>query len=209
MPEEPRQLSPALDQRIAKFVVRGLAKLPISPNMVTAGSIPVGFLAAWLLGQGGELAHWGAGLFVFVVWLDHVDGELARATGRTSEFGHYFDHVAAMANYVMMFIGAGVGVQSVVIGEWGMLLGCGAGVGVAAIMTVRIYAEERISREFVKQTVRAGFEIEDTLYIVAPITWFGLLDYFMILAGIGAPLFLLYVVWDCCKQLRLQGSSNR
>jgi archaetidylinositol phosphate synthase len=208
MTEELRPKPLALDQRIAKFAARGLAKMPVTPNMVTCASILVGILAAGLYAQGGTMAHWGAGVFVVVVWMDHVDGELARETGTASEFGHYFDHAAAMLNYVMMFVGAGFGLGEGALGTSGLLLGIGAGVSVAAIMSVRIYAEERIGRSFVKQTVRAGFEIEDILYIVAPITWLGWLDYFILLAGIGAPLFLLYVIWDCRREIRQQGNNS-
>jgi len=208
MSEKPRPKPLALDQRLAKFAARGLARLPVTPNMVTGASILVGVLAAGLFAQGGAVAYWGASVFVVVVWLDHVDGELARQTGTTSEFGHYFDHAAAMLNYLMMFVGAGFGLDEGILGISELLLGIGAGIGVAAIMSVRIYAEERISRSFVKQTVRAGFEIEDVLYIVAPITWVGGLDYFILLAGIGAPLFLLYVIWDCRREMRHLGNNN-
>ncbi len=208
MTEEPRPKPLALDQRIAKFAVRGLVRMPVTPNTVTGASILVGILAAGLFAQGGTMVHWGAGVFVVVVWMDHIDGELARETGTTSEFGHYFDHAAAMLNYVMMFVGAGFGLGEGALGTSGLLLGIGAGVGVAAIMSVRIYAEERIGRSFVKQTVRAGFEIEDVLYVVAPITWIGLLDYFILFAGIGAPLFLLYVIWDCRREIRQQGNNS-
>ena len=208
MPEKPHPKPLALDQRLAKYAARGLARLLVTPNMVTGASILIGALAAGLFAQGGAVAYWGAGVFVVVVWMDHVDGELARQTGTTSEFGHYFDHVAAMLNYVMMFVGAGSGLSEEILGISGLLLGIGAGIGVAAIMSVRVYAEERISRSFVKQTVRAGFEIEDVLYIVAPITWVGGLDYFILLAGIGAPLFLLYVIWDCRREMRHQENNN-
>jgi archaetidylinositol phosphate synthase len=202
----PKQL--ALDQRIAKFAVRGLAKMPVTPNLVTGASILLGFLAAVLFAQGGLMIHWGASVFVVVVWMDHVDGELARKTGTTSEFGHYFDHAAAMLNYVMMFVGAGFGLDVGNFGTYGLWLGIGAGVSVAAIMSVRIYGEERIGRSFANQTVRAGFEIEDVLYVVAPITWFGFIDYFILLAGVGAPLFLLYVIWGCYREIRQQGNNN-
>jgi hypothetical protein len=113
-----------------------------------------------------------------------------------------------MLNYVMMFVGSGVGIGDGILGISGPLLGIGAGVSVAAIMSVRIYGEERIGRAFNKQTVRAGFEIEDVLYVVAPITWLGFFDYFILLAGVGAPLFLLYVIWDCRRNIRRQGNNS-
>ena len=93
MPEKPHPKPLALDQRLAKFAARGLARLPVTPNMVTGASILVGTLAAGLFAQGGAVAYWGAGVFVVVVWMDHVDGELARQTGMTSELGHYFERV--------------------------------------------------------------------------------------------------------------------
>jgi len=42
--------------------------------------------------------------------------------------------------------------------------------------------------------VVAGFEVEDTLYVMGPVVWFGFLKYFIVAAGIGAPLFLGYVI---------------
>ncbi|MEC8776307.1 MAG: CDP-alcohol phosphatidyltransferase family protein, partial [Pseudomonadota bacterium] len=111
MTPKAEQSGVAFDQRIAKFVVRGLSKTPLTPNQVTLFSICLGLAVAWMYTQGGAMAHAAGALFIVTVWLDHVDGELARATGRTSEFGHYFDHCAAMTNYVAMFVGAGIGAR--------------------------------------------------------------------------------------------------
>lgn len=199
----------AFDQRIAKFVVKGLARTPVSPNAVTAFSIVVGLCAAWLFSQGGVWAYYGAGVFVIAVWMDHVDGELARTIGKTSEFGHYFDHAAAMTNYVAMFLGAGIGLQGGDLGEWPIYLGIAAGVGVASIMTLRMYAETKVGRASMKQTVRAGFEIEDTLYVTAPLTWIGILEEFILMAGIGAPVFLMFVIWDFVRKSRSAGMGDQ
>lgn len=208
MSEVPKPKSVAIDQRIAVFVVKWLARTPISPNMVTGFSMIVGLAAAWLYAEGGDLAYWGAGIFVIAVWMDHVDGELARATGKTSEFGHYFDHAAAMFNYVAMFVGAGIGLRDGGFGDDAILFGTLAGIGIAAIMSVRMYEEMKLGRSSVKQTVRAGFEIEDTLYVAAPITWLGFIEQFIVLAGIGAPMFLFYVLWDLSRKMRMQGTKN-
>lgn len=190
------------DQRIARAVARGLARTPVRPNAVTAASMVVGLLAAGLFAIGYPYAYAGAGLFVMAAWMDHLDGELARMTGTTSVFGHYFDHVAAMTNYVALFAGAGIGLRGAALGDWMILLGAMAGLGVAAIMSMRMVVEARLGHDSVRQKVKGGFEIEDTLYAVAPITWIGALEYFIVLAGIGAPLFLIYVVWDGMRQMR-------
>ena len=189
----------AFDQRIARRAAALLARTPASPNGVTAASIAVGLTAALLLARGDAWIHLGAALFMVAVWMDHVDGELARQTRRTSTFGHYFDHVAAMTNYVSGFVGAGYGLRHGALGDWGPLLGLSAGLAVAAIMSVRLRMEIRDGRDSVRQTVRSGFEIEDTLYVLAPITWLGLLPYFIAAAGIGAPVFLLYVIWESVR----------
>jgi phosphatidylglycerophosphate synthase len=192
----------AFDQRIARRAAALLARTPASPNGVTAASIGVGLTAALLLARGDVWIHLGAALFMVAVWMDHVDGELARQTRRTSTFGHYFDHVAAMTNYVSGFVGAGYGLRYGALGDWGPVLGLSAGLAVAAIMSVRLRMEIRDGRDSVRQTVRNGFEIEDTLYVLAPITWLGLLPYFIVAAGIGAPVFLLYVLWELLRPAR-------
>jgi len=198
----------ALDQRIARRFAALLARTPASPNGVTAASIGVGVVAAYLLSRGDAWIHLGGALFMVAVWMDHVDGELARQTGRTSTFGHYFDHVAAMTNYVLGFLGAGFGLRNGALGAWGLLLGAAAGVAVAAIMSVRLYLEIRDGRDSVRQSVHGGFEIEDMLYVLGPIAWFGVLKYFIVAAGMGAPAFLVYVIWGSVHAAKSGGGSQ-
>jgi len=198
----------AIDQRIAKWAARPLARLSVHPNVVTGSSIFVGLSAGWLLAQGDWLIHVGAAIFAVAVWMDHLDGEVARQTGRTSTFGHYFDHAAAMTNYVAGFVGAGIGLGKGALGEWGLILGIVAGASVAAIMTVRLYIEISDGHDSVRQGVHCGFEIEDTLYVLAPVTWFGVLKYFIIAAGVGAPIFLLCVLWQALGAYRRSRSTD-
>lgn len=198
----------AIDQRIAKCAARPLARLSVHPNVVTGSSIIVGLSAGWLLAQGDWLIHVGAAIFAVAVWMDHLDGEVARQTGRNSTFGHYFDHAAAMTNYVAGFVGAGIGLGKGPLGEWGLILGIVAGASVAAIMMVRLYIEISDGHDSVRQGVHCGFEIEDTLYVLAPVTWFGVLKYFIIAAGVGAPIFLLCVSWQALGAYRRSRSTD-
>jgi len=192
----------AIDQRIARRTAAALARTPATPNVVTASSIAVGLTAAYLLSRGDAWIYLGGLLFMVAVWMDHVDGELARQTGQTSTFGHYFDHAAAMINYVSGFIGAGFGLRFGGLGHWGPVLGAATGIAIAAIMSVRLHKEIRDGRDSVRQTVHNGFEIEDTLYLLGPLTWFGLLKYFLVASAIGAPFFLLYVIWESLRTAR-------
>lgn len=80
--------SPPWDQRIARALVRPLAATPVTPNQVTTLSLLLGVGGAVLLGFGATAAYWGAFLYMLAQFVDHMDGELARLTGQTSEFGH-------------------------------------------------------------------------------------------------------------------------
>src|SRR3546814_16978639 len=79
-----------------------------------------------------------------------------------------------------------------------------AGLAVVIIMSVRMWIEVRIGRDATKMKARGGFEIEDLLYVVGPITWFGALQPFLFAAGLGAPVFLLWVVWQGVRATRLR-----
>ncbi len=40
----------------------------------------------------------------------------------------------------------------------------------------------------------AGFELEDGIYLLAPVTWLGWLEPFLVAAGIGATVYLLWTL---------------
>ena len=193
----------AYDQWIAKAFVRLIRRLPVSPNVLTSCGMGVGIASGLLYAEGtraGIIA--GSLLFMVAVWMDHVDGEFARATDKTSKFGHYFDHVAAMTSYCAMFVGAGFGFRDTWLGDWSVPCGIAAGVSVALIFSIRLWQETVFGKETTIQTVRGGFEIEDTLYAVGPVTWLGLMPPFVAAAGVGTPLYLLYAIWEAAGHAR-------
>ena len=95
------------DQRAARWLVRPLARLAVTPNQLTALTLLLALSAAALFAYGTPTAQaWGAGLFVLARFLDHFDGELARLTGKASCFGYYFDYLAGALSYAALFAGA-------------------------------------------------------------------------------------------------------
>ncbi len=193
----------AYDQRLARWLARPLARTAISPNMVTSAGLVMGLCAGWLFARGeATAANWAGVLFIMAAWIDHLDGELARASGKSSRFGHYYDHVAMMTAYAAMFIGMGIGLASRGMGGHFVTLGIAAGIAVVAIFSLRLWAESRLGPDAVKMTPVGGFEIEDTLYIVGPVAWFDVMEYFVIAAGIGAPLFMIWSVWGISRAAR-------
>ena len=79
----------ALGARIATPFVSVLRRSPVSPNALTVSGVLVTLVAAWLAAEGRFMASGlvltGAALF------DLLDGALARATERTSQFGGILD----------------------------------------------------------------------------------------------------------------------
>jgi CDP-diacylglycerol--glycerol-3-phosphate 3-phosphatidyltransferase len=72
-------------------IVDVLARAGVTPNMLTAAGVIGNVIAAVLAGSGEFLA---AGLVVLAASsLDMLDGALARATGRATDFGFVFDAV--------------------------------------------------------------------------------------------------------------------
>lgn len=182
------------DSRLAHLLVLPLRNTGVRPNHVTTAGLVVGLAAAALYATGARAAaDWGAALFVVSAVLDHADGELARLTGKTSAAGHRYDRVADLIVKLVLFLGMGAGLRHGPFGGWTLLAGAAAGVSFIAIFTMRGEMERRQGPAAVVQPRAAGFELEDILYVIAPLTWMGGLGPFVIAAGVGAPLFALRV----------------
>ncbi len=191
----------AWDFRIAREIAKPLAGAGVHPNAVTTFGLVVGVASGVLFGLGLQpAANWAALLFVVAVLTDHVDGEVARMSGKASVFGHYYDHVAAALSYTAMFIGAGIGLGAGAGGGWTVAAGLAAGFSVIAIMFIRLKMSVDLGAESIRQPVFLGFEPEDTLYVVGPVTWLdGLVGFdglltFVLAAGVGTPVYLAHVI---------------
>ena len=184
------------DVRLARVLVRPLRHTPLTPNGLTTLGLLASLTAAWLMASGDpRRAALGGALFMVGVLVDHMDGEFARLTGMTSRFGHYYDHVAAGLGYVSLFSGLGIGLRSSWLGAWAPVAGALAAGSIAVVFLVRVFLEETAGRSMVAQENWRGFEPEDALYLVGPVSWLGLLAPFLLAAAVGAPIFLLWVVW--------------
>jgi len=184
------------DVRLARVLVRPLRHTPLTPNGLTTLGLLASLTAAWLMASGDpRRAALGGALFMVGVLVDHMDGEFARLTGMTSRFGHYYDHVAAGLGYVSLFSGLGIGLRSSWLGAWAPVAGALAAGSIAIVFLIRVFLEETAGRAMVAQENWRGFEPEDALYLVGPVSWLGLLAPFLLAAAVGAPIFLLWVVW--------------
>jgi len=195
--------APPWDQRLASIMVRPLARTPITPNQVTIVTLLLALAAAALFAVGDETAaNWAAGLFILARFMDHFDGELARMTGKTSRLGYYLDYVAGALSYGGLFLGIGIGARETFLGEWAIILGmAAAGSAVLSMfLNLRIDRQSQFEEgEAIGYPGFAGFELEDGIYLIGPITWAGYLTPFFALSAVGA---VVYTLWTLSMVLR-------
>lgn len=195
------------DQRVARVLVKPLARTPIRPNHVTGFTLVLALIGAALFATGDrELANWAAGLFVLSRFFDHFDGELARLQGTSSKFGYYFDYVVGAAAYLALFICIGIGFRDSDLGIWALVLGAAGASSALLSMFANLEIDKRIfsddSGEAVGYPGFLGFELEDGIYLIAPITWIGWLMPFFVAAGIGASIYCLWTFFRLWRLVR-------
>ena len=201
---------PPWDQRIAALFVKPLLKTTVTPNQITLSTLAVALLGCILLALGGPTqSAWGASLFVLARFMDHLDGELARQSGKTSTAGYYLDYAAGGISYGALFLCIGIGLSDSPLGGWAYLLGAVGTVSAVVSMGLNLAidkVEERTDGDSVGYPGFAGFELEDGIYLLAPITWLGFLTPFFVAAGIGAG---IYCLWTLLTLLRLRWRRQR
>ncbi|MGZ4410705.1 MAG: CDP-alcohol phosphatidyltransferase family protein [Gaiellaceae bacterium] len=90
---------------LAQLLVLVLRPLRVPPPLVVATGAGSGLAAAWLIGDRRLL---GAALVLQLkTLLDNADGQLARASGRTSAFGRYLDSESDLLVNAAIFIALG------------------------------------------------------------------------------------------------------
>lgn len=196
------------DSRAAHWLMRPLRHTRVHPNHVTTVSLFIGLAAAALYGRGDAAsANAGGALFCLSAFLDHADGELARMTGKTSDFGHAYDRLADLVVKIGLFTGMGVGLRGGALGAAAPVFGLLAGLSLVAIFLMRSRLARLQGWQALDQPGAGGFEIEDILYAVAPITWLGWLEPFVVAAAVGAPLFALWTARRLRAAVRRRGDA--
>lgn len=201
--------NPPYDQRIAAWMVRPLVRTPVTPNHISMLTLFIALAGAALLATGEPAsATWGAGLFVIARFLDHFDGELARQSGKTSTLGYYLDYIVGSISYAALFFCMGWGFKDSNLGYWAIILGSGGAAAAIISMFTNLGIDKQTGGDETGDAVGypgfAGFELEDGIYLLWPVTWLGFLYPFFIAAGIGATIYCLYT---CVTLIRMKGRT--
>ena len=121
--------------KIARVCILPLVNTPITPNHLTILRLITGLIACSALAIGSSEGNlWGGIFWLISAFLDRADGELARVSGKTSEWGHKFDYFCDVTVTALFFVGIGIGLRETSLGLWSIVMGFSAAAGVVARM---------------------------------------------------------------------------
>ncbi len=85
-----------------RWVVRFLCPLPVTANQITFLSLLFGLISAGFYFSGlANALIWGAVFLYIKIYLDNVDGNLARVRGEVSRLGRFFD---SLTDFIVTFL---------------------------------------------------------------------------------------------------------
>jgi archaetidylinositol phosphate synthase len=194
------------DARLARRLVLPLKDGPVTPNHLTTVRLATGLAAAlaFLPGTYGW-ANVAALLAMVSNFLDHADGELARISGKSSRWGHFYDLACDAAVTILLFVAMGVGAAARVGLPWEVppvVLGAIAGSAIASIFFLRMRIESLAGKTASRQAALGGFETEDVLYLLPLVTLCNGVVPLLLTAALGAPLFALWTLSEYRRVLR-------
>ncbi len=181
---------------IARPLVRPLIGTAVRPNHLTTLRLLTGLAACVGLALGTRAGTWwGGGLWILSAFLDRADGELARLGKLSSPGGHLYDYYSDITVNALLFVAIGVGLRHSWLGFWAIPLGLVAGLSLLLGSIFSHWLELRSPPGIKAYSGRWGFDLEDALYLMAPLAWLGWLSPILVGAAIGATAIMLLTAW--------------
>ncbi|MGV7222386.1 MAG: CDP-alcohol phosphatidyltransferase family protein [Nitrospinales bacterium] len=88
-----------------RWVLRALYPLPVSANQITHLALVMGIISAGFYLSDNSYSLFGASIFLYTkLFLDNVDGNLARLRGEESRFGRFFDSFTDFSVTLIVYI---------------------------------------------------------------------------------------------------------
>jgi phosphatidylglycerophosphate synthase len=188
-------MSRHVERRISLAVTRRLFDTSITPNVMTVVSVGIGLVGAlFFLGMTGLRQTIGALLFLTHSILDGCDGELARLKFQESRAGAVLDFWGDNLVHVAVFSCMAIGWSLAGGGAWPLMLG--AVTVASALATATLAARRFIGGETAAAASPAGRLAEalshrDFIYLILALAPFGKAHWFLAVAAVGTPSFLL------------------
>jgi 1L-myo-inositol 1-phosphate cytidylyltransferase / CDP-L-myo-inositol myo-inositolphosphotransferase len=212
-----------VERPISLQISRQLAATAITPNQMSLISVAVGIGGGpFFLSSRPLMQIIGALLFLAHSILDGCDGELARLKFQQSRWGGVLDFWGDNVVHTVIFGCMGVGWSLAAGALWPLWLGAGAVFGTlgsagfvywrlmhskdgdGTLFTSVSDAPERPLTQLLDSASRRDF-----IYLVILLALFGRSNWFLVMAGIGAPIYFFLVLFAARQQRSLgeAGSS--
>ncbi len=180
--------------RAVRGLVRPLANSPVTPNHLTTVRLLTGLGAAAGFAVGSPAwTNLAAGLFFLSMLLDRADGELARISGKSSRFGHFYDIVTDAICDTAVLAGVGVGLRAGSYGMWAIAMGVAAGLSVAWIFYMIMRMEREQGTGSSGFSANWGVDPDDTMVVIPLALVFGFGETLLLASVILAPIAGLIV----------------
>jgi 1L-myo-inositol 1-phosphate cytidylyltransferase / CDP-L-myo-inositol myo-inositolphosphotransferase len=211
-----------VERPISLQISRRLAGTAITPNQMSLISVAVGMCGGpFFLSSRPLMQTIGALLFLAHSILDGCDGELARLKFQQSRWGGVLDFWGDNVVHTVIFGCMGVGWSLAAGAIWPLWLGAGAVLGTLGsagfvywrlirskdggdtLFTSVSDAPERPLTRLLDSASRRDF-----IYLVILLALFGRSNWFLVMAGIGAPIYFFLVLFAARPQGALGGSGS-
>ena len=192
------------DQKLAVIFVVPLSKTGITPNQITFITLMLAIFAGYLFALGDQNSlNYGSAIFVIARFMDNFDGMIARIKNMETKFGYFFDYTTGGISFAVMYLGIGYGLQDSTLSFWAIVLGIAGAISSLACLFMNLERDKKLNLkdgEWVGYPRAGGFELEDGIYLLAPITWMGWIIPFFVLSAIGSIFFFLWTLGRLIKK---------
>jgi 1L-myo-inositol 1-phosphate cytidylyltransferase / CDP-L-myo-inositol myo-inositolphosphotransferase len=204
-----------LERPISLAISRLLAPTAITPNQMSVISIVVGLCGApFFLSGRASLQTIGALLFLAHSILDGCDGELARLKFAESRWGGVLDFWGDNVVHAVIFACMGVGWSLAAGSRWPLFLGAAAVLGALGSASLVYWRLLRTKDDdggalFTSVSAEPGNPLSraldsasrrDFIYLVLILALAGKSNWFLILAGVGAPIYFCLLVFLAARE---------
>ncbi len=202
-------MSRHVERRISLALSRRLVNTAVTPNQMTLASVAVGLGGALCMALGTR--PWqvaGALLFLAHSILDGCDGEIARVKFMQSRLGGILDFWGDNVVHTAVFLAIGHAWWHASASAWAIVfsvLAAGGTMAAAGLVYIRTMMRKAgdgplftsVSATAGKSRIAAAADFlsrRDFIYLVVILAFWGHLNWFLAMAGLGAPAFFLVLL---------------
>lgn len=193
-----------LSRPVSKLITRRLLNTQVTPNQITLLSFIIGLGSAGCFFQGGyAMGLIGAGLLLFSIWVDGVDGEIARIKFMETKLGGKLDIYCDNIVHIAVFFSIGMGLFHTHGDLIYIVLGGLAAIGslISFLMLGTAVTEGKSKAHSADENDRKKSDFVDKLanrdftHFLFVLALFGRVDVFLWLTAIGVNFLVLYLLF--------------